>query len=93
MNPATVAEAETPEVPTELPWLRLDIKLFYVNSAKFTISFGTGLTSYFLYESGPVWPLLVVSGISAIATLRDLWRWLFTRYRVTPDRVAMRKMA
>jgi putative membrane protein len=90
VNPATVAEAETPAAATELPWLRLDIKLFYVNAAKFTISFATGLTSYFLYESGPVWPLLVVSGISALMTLRDLWRWLFTRYRVTPDRVERR---
>ncbi|UOZ07135.1 PH domain-containing protein [Amycolatopsis sp. WQ 127309] len=85
-EPVSPASAEK----SELPWLRLDIKLFYVNAAKFTISFAISITSYFLYDSGPVWPLLVVSGISALMTLRDLWRWLFTRYRVTPERVERR---
>ncbi|GAA4542202.1 PH domain-containing protein [Amycolatopsis samaneae] len=94
MNPvaADAMERMPPlrELEDELPWLSLDIKLFYVNAVKFTISLATSLTSYFLYDSGPIWPLLVVSTISAVYTLRDLWRWMFTRYRVTPERVERR---
>lgn len=75
---------------SDVPWQRLDIRLVWVNTAKLAASCGTGLAGFLLFPGGVLWPLLLVAAWGVVSTGRDFVRWVFTRYRVTDERVERR---
>lgn len=86
----TCADPGAADDTSGVAWQRLDVRLVWVNGVKFLLSSTTGVIGFFLFDAGPIWPLLVVGAWGVLSTVRDFLRWTFTRYRVTDDRVERR---
>jgi putative membrane protein len=78
-------------------WQRLDVRMVWINAAKFLLSLIPGVLGLFVFAtgdvwslSGPVWPLVIASAAGIVSTVLDVKRWLTTRYRVTGERVERR---
>ncbi|MGC7102066.1 PH domain-containing protein [Amycolatopsis lurida] len=78
----------------EIPWQRLDFRVVWIDAARLLVSLIPGFVASVVYgfdtEAGPIWPLLVASGLGVLGTVLDFKRWLKTRYRITPERVERR---
>ncbi|MEU5553675.1 PH domain-containing protein [Micromonospora sp. NPDC047793] len=80
----------------ETPWLRLDIRVVFVDLAMFVISFLPTFLVWVVFDvdfdsgSFGIWPALVATSIGVLNAIVDLLRWLKTRYRVTDERIEQR---
>ncbi|HEY0640675.1 MAG TPA: PH domain-containing protein, partial [Pseudonocardiaceae bacterium] len=89
----TPADAEVPAgtgVPAEAGWSRLDVRMLAVGPAQEVVRFVPVLVIAVFAGGGgnrPWWALGAVGALMAYGVLR----WLTTRYRVTADRIELRK--
>ncbi len=75
----------------EVPWRRLSARVVAVDVLRLAMSAVPGyLGIVVLGDDGPVWPLVIASGLGVLGALLDFQRWVTSRYRVTADRVEMR---
>ncbi|SCL72736.1 putative membrane protein [Micromonospora citrea] len=76
------------------PWRRLDGRVVWVDAVRSLLALApTGLAvTVFQVEArfSALWPVLTVAVVGVAGAVRDLLRWLKTRYRITEDRVELR---
>ncbi|MPY95982.1 MAG: PH domain-containing protein, partial [Acidimicrobiia bacterium] len=78
----------------EVPWLRLDRRMIWVDAARIVVSVVPLVLPVLVLgaEPGPavMVPLLALFGSGIVSAIGDLARWAKTRYRVTPEHVELR---
>lgn len=86
--------AAEPVEPAEVPWQRLHSRVVWVDAVRLLISLIPGSIATFVFEldtdSGPIWQLLIISGLGLLGSIGDLQRWMKTRYRITGQRIERR---
>ncbi|MGW0809538.1 PH domain-containing protein [Nonomuraea sp. NPDC002799] len=75
-----------------IPWSRLSSRVAWVDAVRLVLTIIPSVLVTVVFGRGlDAWPILVATAIGALATVMDFRRWVTTRYRVTPDRVEIRR--
>lgn len=78
----------------DIAWRRLDSRVVWVDAVQALLSLTPGVFAVFVLDVAVdgflLWSVVAVAGFGVYASGADLWRWIKTRYRVTPDRVELR---
>ncbi|TKK79076.1 hypothetical protein FDA94_36110 [Herbidospora galbida] len=73
---------------------RLDRRMIWVDAIQMVISLIPTVVALAVFKVEPrpqvIWPAALVAVLGVVTAVNDLFRWLKTRYRVTPDRVEVR---
>ncbi|MET9294031.1 PH domain-containing protein [Streptomyces sp. NPDC003077] len=77
-----------------VPWLRLDLRMVWTELALFLLSLLPSYLTLFLLDLQPgepsVWASFAATVVGSMRPLRNLLRWVKTRYRITGQRVELR---
>ncbi|MET8049800.1 PH domain-containing protein [Streptosporangium sp. NPDC005286] len=91
--PATKAAAEAVEVVDDgVGWQRLSSRVAWVDGLRFVLSLIPSFLTMFVFDRGfDAWPVLIITVVGTTVSILNLRRWLTTRYRLTTDRVEIRR--
>jgi putative membrane protein len=89
-----MTEAEVSLAEAEVPWQRLDVRVVWVNAGVFVLSLVPSFLTIVVFHLGTdAWSAVVATVIGVAGSVKNLLRWMRTRYRVTADRVEQRRGA
>ncbi|GAA0821055.1 PH domain-containing protein [Streptosporangium amethystogenes subsp. fukuiense] len=90
---AEKAPAEAVEVVDDgVGWQRLSSRVAWVDGLRFVLSLIPSFLTMFVFDRGfDAWPVLIITVIGTTVSILNLRRWLTTRYRLTVDRVEIRR--
>ncbi|MFJ7075518.1 PH domain-containing protein [Streptomyces sp. NPDC098781] len=90
----TVPGAAGEDAPGTAPWQRLDARMVWVEVALFLLSLLPSYLTMFLLDIQPgspsIWASVTATVVGAFTPLRNLLRWMKTKYRITDQRVELR---
>ncbi|MEU0485045.1 PH domain-containing protein [Streptosporangium sp. NPDC006013] len=87
----TPTEARAPD-GEEAPWQRLNSRLALVDATRFVLTILPSVLVTVVFGRGfDAWPVLIASALGVIVSVMALRRWLTTRFRITEDRVEIRR--
>ncbi|MCK1796610.1 PH domain-containing protein [Streptomyces sp. XM4193] len=92
VEPAVEVGAAPAADAPDVPWLRLDKRVVWVNALQLLLSQLPAIVALFVVGANPgtVWPLAIIAGWGVVRSTADLVRWLRTRYRITEAYVERR---
>ncbi|NDL58963.1 PH domain-containing protein [Phytoactinopolyspora mesophila] len=89
-----------PPVPAQSPqnrsdgWQRLHVRMIWVDAIQSVLSLTPAALAIWVFgvepSLGSMWPVIAVAVFGLAGAIGDAVRWVFTRYRVTPDYVERR---
>ncbi|MEV4381659.1 PH domain-containing protein [Streptosporangium sp. NPDC049644] len=84
-------EARAPD-GEEVPWQRLNSRLALVDATRFVLTILPSVLVTVVFGRGfDAWPVLIASALGVVVSVMALRRWLTTRFRITEDRVEIRR--
>ncbi|WFE36472.1 PH domain-containing protein [Micromonospora sp. WMMD975] len=95
-DPAGPGVETAAESPAEAPWRRLDRRVIWLDLVMFLLSLTPSFVALVVldvdFSDGAfgIWPLAVATFLGVTGAVRDLLRWMKTRYRITDERVELR---
>ncbi|WP_265521681.1 PH domain-containing protein [Oerskovia flava] len=94
-EPETVQVDSTPAAAhDDTPWERLHHRMIWVDVAQTVLSLAPSVVAVLVFGAeaswSALWPLLLVGGFGVLGAVGNATRWVFTRYRITPDYVERR---
>ncbi len=88
-----VRESDAP-VADDTPWLRLSQRMIWVDLAQTVLAVAPTALAVWVFgvdaSWGSLWPLVLVGAFGVLGAVRNVLRWIFTRYRITEDYVERR---
>lgn len=91
---SSVATSTEPIADTQAPWQRLHSRMIWVDALQSALSLAPAVLAIAVFdvdpELGSMWPFLAVAVFGVIGAVSDAIRWVFTRYRISPDYVELR---
>jgi len=91
---SSVATSSEPIADTQTPWQRLHSRMIWVDALQSALSLAPAVLAIAVFdvhpELGSMWPFLAVAVFGVIGAVSDAIRWVFTRYRISPDYVELR---
>ncbi|WP_166353237.1 PH domain-containing protein [Phytoactinopolyspora limicola] len=75
-------------------WHRLHVRMIWVDAIQTLLSLTPAVVAVLVFRVEPslgaMWPMVIVATLGVTGAVGDALRWVFTRYRVTPDYVERR---
>jgi putative membrane protein len=90
-----VRESDAPVADADdAPWLRLSQRMIWVDLAQTVLSLTPTALAVWVFgvdaSWDSLWPLVLVGAFGVLGAVRNVLRWIFTRYRITEDYVERR---
>lgn len=89
-----VRTGSEPVVEDEVPWEQLSPRMIWVDALQTLLSLTPAGLAVWVFDVeaswGSMWPFIAIAVFGVLGAITDVWRWLFTRYRVGSDYVERR---
>ncbi|PZR52935.1 hypothetical protein DNL40_09790 [Xylanimonas oleitrophica] len=95
MTDAVTESTSPPDAGTaDVPWSRLSHRTIWVDLAQTLLALSPTALAVGVFGVDPtldaLWPLLGVAVVGVLGAVSNVLRWIFTRYRITPEYVERR---
>lgn len=93
-SPPQPAEAQTPLITSTATWQRLSARIIWVDLVITVLSVLPAVIAIWVFgvdaSGGQIWPLIGIAAFGVLGAIFDVLRWVFTRFRVTPNYVELK---